>query len=134
MPTTGFPQPRSSSLVIICGSTASVDDVANTITNSSLMYLRNFHSDTRFARAIGPRTNTMKITLVRYTPAINHPSGASEARPYFPTVKAIDPNAATGARYMIIRTIPNNPCNTESITSTINLPRSGNWASATPNN
>ena len=89
------------------GSTDSDDDVPSTISSSSLMYLMNFQTLKPCINAIDPRTMNTNEMLVIYTQAISFASGISVFSPYLPTVKAMAPNAPTGAACMISPITPN---------------------------
>ena len=100
---------------------------------SSLMYFRNFHRLKPDSRAIAPSTMTTNRKQVMYIVPISLPSETTEPRPYLPTVKAMAPNAASGASRMIIPTIENTPWVNASRKSTTGLPRAPMCDSATPN-
>src|SRR6476620_8941778 len=132
-PTTDFDTPTFSSLRMSCGTTDSDELVPSTVKISSLMYLRNFHRLKPDTREMMPNTTTTKRKHVRYIAAINLPSDAIDPKPYLPTVKAIAPKAASGARRMIIPTIEKTPCTNESRKSMTGLARGPICDSATPN-
>jgi hypothetical protein len=96
------------------------------------MYFRNFQRLKPDRRAMPPRTTTNRMQVMYIVP-ISLPSATIDPRPYFPTVNAIAPNAASGARRMIIPTTENTPCVNESRKSTTGLPRGPMWERATPN-
>src|SRR5437762_6291287 len=133
-PTTGFDTPTFSSLRINCGMTDSDELVPSTVKISSLMYFRNFSKLNPQARQMAPRTISTNNAQVPYMVATSLPSEAMEPNPYLPTVKDIAPNAATGAKRMIMPTIANMALANESSAATNGLPRSPRWARATPMN
>ncbi|MNC65299.1 hypothetical protein D3C75_1155760 [compost metagenome] len=104
-PTTGFETPTFSSLFIICGTTDSDELVPNTVNSSSRRYLRNFHKLNPDIRAIEPRMITTNRKQVTYIVAISLPSETMEPRPYLPTVKAMAPQAASGAMRITMPTM-----------------------------
>src|SRR4029453_14651633 len=120
-PTTGLETPACSSLRMSCGTTDSDELVPSTVNSSSLMYLRNFQRLKPDSRAMPPSTITTNRKQVRYMVPINLPSDKTEPSPYLPTVKAIAPNAASGARRMIIPTTENTPWVNESRKTTTGL-------------
>src|SRR5262252_3652934 len=132
-PTTGFDTPACSSLRINCGTTDSDELVPSTVKSSSLMYLRNLQRLNPEIREIAPSTRTTNRKHVRYIVPINLPSDTIDPSPYLPTVNAIAPNAASGARRMIIPTTEKTPCANESRKSTTGFARSPMYDSATPN-
>ncbi|MNG13217.1 hypothetical protein D3C84_968820 [compost metagenome] len=97
------------------------------------MYLRNFHRLKPDRRQMLPRTITTNRKQVRYMVAISLPRDTIEPSPYLPTVKAIAPQAASGATRMTKPTMWNMAWEKASSTSTIGLPRGPRWARAMPN-
>ncbi|MCY1312758.1 hypothetical protein D9M70_632080 [compost metagenome] len=120
-------------MVISCGTTDSEELVPSTVKSSSLRYLRNFHKLKPDRRAMKPRTITTNMKQVRYMVATSLPRDTIEPRPYLPTVKAIAPQAASGATRMIMPTMWNMPWENDSSTSTMGFPRGPKCAKAIPN-
>src|SRR5438067_1468928 len=97
-PTTDLEQPTFSILRITWGITDSEDAVPSTVKISSFRYLSNFHRLNPEMRATRPSTTKTKMTQVAYMLPISLPSERTEPNPYLPTVNAMAPNAAMGAR------------------------------------
>src|SRR4051812_23997769 len=97
-PTTDLEQPTFSILRITCGITDSEEAVPSTVKISSFRYLSSFHRLNPEIRAIMPSTTKTKIMQVAYMLAISLPSERTDPKPYLPTVNAMAPNAAMGAR------------------------------------
>ncbi|MCY1356320.1 hypothetical protein D9M69_427670 [compost metagenome] len=125
--------PAFSSLRISCGTTDSDELVPSTVNSSSRMYFRNFHRLKPESLATPPSTITTNRKQVMYIVPISLPSDTTEPSPYLPTVKAIAPNAAIGARRMIMPTTVKMPCVKESRKSTTGLARAPICDSAMPN-
>ena len=65
-----------------------------------------------FHRAMRPKTTNTNSTQVTYTQAMSSISRPRAPTPYFPIAKAIAPNAAMGAAFVTMPTMPKNICDT----------------------
>src|SRR2546421_670330 len=122
-PTTDLEQPTFSIVRITWGITDSEDAVPSTVKVSSFRYLSNFHRLNPEISAIMPSQTKTKIAQVAYMLPTSLPSERPEPQPYLPTVNAMAPNAAMGARRITIPTMANKACKSASRTFTTGFAR-----------